>query len=226
MSAQVSLPVYPILESPTTRKGVESLQRERMMRRGEVLWAWGLRVRGEKGWSCQGERVGVRETMGDDTSWVREWRGVVGKKGRRRVCSWQPEKPWGAIWREGAKGQGSLTFDPDPLFSKHPSSADLWVARNNNCQRPEGKAGSVSIIFRWLETWNESKHGCPGCGVLLVSLTSQQLRLHRAGGCFTFHLCSSFYFRLLICFFFWTLFCSSKNFNDNDSTKPFFFIVV
>lgn len=43
VSAQVSLPVYPILESPTTRKGVESLQRERerMMRRGEVLWVGG-----------------------------------------------------------------------------------------------------------------------------------------------------------------------------------------
>ncbi len=75
MSAQVSLPVYPILESPTARKGVESLQRERMMRRGEVLWAWGLRVRRENGWGCQGEKewgrhgVTTQVELGSEVEW-------------------------------------------------------------------------------------------------------------------------------------------------------------
>ncbi len=67
-----------MLESPTARKGVESLQgeRERIMRRGVVLWAWGLRVRREMGGVVKekerelGRRgVTTRAELGSEMGW-------------------------------------------------------------------------------------------------------------------------------------------------------------
>lgn len=55
MCAQVSLPVYPMLNSTAARKGV---------RMGEALWAWDLRVRRKKKGGVVREKSGSGGDMG------------------------------------------------------------------------------------------------------------------------------------------------------------------
>lgn len=74
MSAQVSHPVYSILESPTARKGVESMQRERQRMIGVGGEFCG--PKSEKGkWVGLSGSERVRETWGENMSLGVNWGG-------------------------------------------------------------------------------------------------------------------------------------------------------
>lgn len=85
-----------------------------MIRKSEVLWVQGWE---EKiGGIIREERVGAGKTRGDNTGLSAGWLGAErkGERGRALDSLRNLEVPSGV---RGAKGQGSLTFDPDPPFS-------------------------------------------------------------------------------------------------------------
>ena len=124
VNAQVSLPVYPALESPERRW---TLRRHR----GDAEEGWGPAGLGPTGERTKWVALSGEQREGEWGVRTRvERSGVVGSKGKGvRECALDSlrnlEVPSGV---RGAKGQGSATFDPDPSFSKHPSAADLWAA--------------------------------------------------------------------------------------------------
>lgn len=139
------LPVYPILESPTARKGVESVQRQREDDE-EGLSPVGLGPKGEKRkWVGLLGRERVGETRGDNMSWVREQvqRWEV-KRGRE--CTLDSlrnlEVPSGV---RGPKDRAPRPLTQIPLLANIPVLQIYWLLRNNNCLRPEAEAASFPL---------------------------------------------------------------------------------
>lgn len=127
------------------RSGI-SAERGRMIRRGEVLRAWAFGQEEKMGGVIVEKRGGCQGDMG----WQHElsllgsevwWWIVMGDREGELLTAWETLRchlAWGLV--VGGKGQGLLTFDPDPLWANIPDPQIYGVLRNNNCQTPEAKA--------------------------------------------------------------------------------------
>ena len=133
--------------------------------------------------------LGVGETWGNNKNWVREWSGVVGSKERESAVDSlrNLEVPSGV---RGPKDRAHRPLTQIPLLANIPVLQIYELLRNNNCQRPEAKAGSVPLSsgdyrhWKWVQTWMSRMWRLTCDFDLTAAQTTQSTR----GGCYTFHL--------------------------------------
>lgn len=117
------------------------------------------------------KRVAVGETWGDNVSWsIVGWREVNVE--RENECTLDSlrnlEVPSGV---RGPKDRPLWPLTQIPLLANIPVLQIYWLLRNNKEQvRDQRRRQAMFLVTR------DSKHWCSGCGVSLVSLTSQQFR--------------------------------------------------